>query len=98
MRTSETVEYGRAIADLAQLSDADLFSTAARGLRLILANGLNLWRGALFAEVVAMLWRPFAIDDATSWGELNEKNLETLKTLEASQGLRPVSNDVINYQ
>jgi len=238
----------RAIADLAQLSDADLFSTAARGLRLILANGLNLWRGALFAErsghkqgaviltglaaeeaakfhilldaircprgnrfsehlrrhfydhlargiyaehydlspstfgevkriirnsrvalyldgpegfewifrnqiverreqqiyvdyiqsedthswsrpvplllfprhfpprvltvarslaragfatrlgleVIAMLWRPFAVDDATSWGELNEKNFETLKTLEASQGLRPVSNDVIN--
>ena len=40
----------RAIADLAKLTDADLFPTAARGLRLILANALNLWRGASFAE------------------------------------------------
>jgi len=36
--------------DLSQLADADLFSTGARGLRLILANALNLWRQASFAE------------------------------------------------
>ena len=40
----------RAIADLSQLADATLFPTAARGLRLILANALNLWRAASFVE------------------------------------------------
>jgi AbiV family abortive infection protein len=40
----------RAIADLTQLVDTTLFPAAARGLRLILANALNLWRGASFGK------------------------------------------------
>jgi hypothetical protein len=36
--------------DIAQLADADLIPTATRGQRLILANAVNRWRQASFAE------------------------------------------------
>jgi AbiV family abortive infection protein len=46
-------------------------------------------------RVVANIWRPFTIEDATNWGELREKNIETLKSLEANRCLRSVSNETI---
>lgn len=46
-------------------------------------------------EVVAAVWRAFAIDDATTWSDLRERNFETLKALEARGGLRSTSDDVI---
>jgi hypothetical protein len=39
----------RAIADLSQLSDSDLFKTVSAGLRFLLANALGLHRQAVFA-------------------------------------------------
>ena len=37
----------RAIGDLAQLNDHDLFGELATGMRLALTNALRLWREAL---------------------------------------------------
>lgn len=37
----------RAIKDLSQLGDTEFFAELAKGLRLCLANALQLWRGAL---------------------------------------------------
>jgi AbiV family abortive infection protein len=39
----------KAIVDLCQLSDPDLFGTVSAGLRVVLANALNLHRQAVFA-------------------------------------------------
>jgi len=39
----------KAIVDLCQLSDPDLFSTVSAGLRVLLGNALNLHRQAVFA-------------------------------------------------
>jgi hypothetical protein len=43
--------------------------------------------------VVASLWRGFEICDATSWGELHEKNTEVLATLQHRGLLRPGSDN-----
>jgi hypothetical protein len=44
-------------------------------------------------EVVARAWRTFQITDSTTWGELRQKNFETVRSLETCGSLRSLSND-----
>lgn len=46
--------------------------------------------------VVADLWRPFQICDSISWGELCEKNMETLKVLRENGLLRSQFGEVVD--